>query len=116
MQESLIKIRVAMERIMFRSATNKDFRERCLKDGTTLFVEETSLPLDKDVTIEFVENSYQDKQVATNGKDIVFILPDFVGAVNKLDNNDLEGISGGVTDAMVANLGAIESLFYNIFE
>lgn len=99
----LQKVRKFIENILYKSSVNKDFRGKCLENGTTIFRKETKIDLDNDVTIEFIENKRLDKDIDTNGKNIVFILPDYVGSINKLNRDDLEKITGGVSDAMHRN-------------
>lgn len=106
----LTKVRKSIENILYKSSVNKDFRKKCLRNGTPVFTEETKIDLDKDVTIEFIENKRLDKDIDTSGKNIVFILPDYVGSINKLNRDDLEKITGGVSDAMHHNNHSISAL------
>ena len=110
MSNTLSIIRRNMENLLYKSAVDKEFRSRCLKEGKTVLEEELGKKLDEDIKVRFVENINKKEEVELRGKDLLFVLPDYVGTLNKLNRGDLEKITGGVSDFMQKNDSAINNL------
>lgn len=110
MNNTLSVIRRNMENLLYKSAVDKEFRQRCLEESKAVLEEELGKKLDKDIKVRFVENINKKEEIELKGKDLLFVLPDYVGSLNKLRRDDLEKITGGVSDFMERNDNAINNL------
>lgn len=105
---TLLEVRKAIGNIMFKSATDKEYRESCLKDGKKVLEKELGQELPKNTTVKFIENKNSDIETNFNGNNLVFVIPEFVGAVVKLDKEHLSQVNGG----MDANYDQINFLYF----
>ncbi len=90
------KIKRAIANIMYRASTDREYRERCIADGRAIFSSETGKELPKKVDLRFLENQREDHAIRVDGRDVVFILPDYVGTLTAVEDDDLEMVVGGI--------------------
>ncbi|HCB64000.1 MAG TPA: hypothetical protein DEP20_01360 [Fusobacteria bacterium] len=105
-----LKIRRNMENLLYKSAVDIEFRNRCLKEGKSVLEEELGTKLDSDIKVQFKESGDEKDEIKLEGRDLMFLLPEFVGTINKLERKDLERITGGVSEYMDKNNESINNL------
>lgn len=88
----------ALQRILVRSATDMEFRQRLLANPRSAFAEYGhELPAGMD--IRFIENRH----------DATIVLPDPIDAVIELSEMELAEINGGGTPGLVLSIARISS-------
>lgn len=95
---TLLDVRKAISNIMFKSATSEQFRKECLKQGKKVLENEMGQDLADNITVTFVENRNDKVEKDFNGNNLVFVIPEFVGAVVKLNKEQLEAVNGGMIE------------------
>jgi len=88
--EALAKGQEALQGILARSATDREFRQKLLTDPRAALAEYTGQDA-PGVDIRFVENT----ATAT------IVLPDFADGSAELSESELEAVAGGATPALV---------------
>ena len=101
MNESILKRAIA--NIMYKASTDKEYRDKCVSNGKEVFVKETGESLPQEVELHFLENKREDHAIRADGRDIVFILPDYVGSLTSVKDEDLEVVVGGIEELMKGN-------------
>lgn len=91
-------VKKVITNILYRASVDKEFRDVCLKDGNLVFSSFFNSEFTKNKSVKFIENENKDKDFKLDGNDIVFVLPNFVGVLNKLSKDDLEVVTGGVIE------------------
>lgn len=81
------EIKMAFQKVSKRSATDKSFRELCLKDPAAAIREAMGKELPSDYKVKFIENQ---------GADATFVLPDFKENPAELNDKELDSVAGGM--------------------
>lgn len=95
------KTQQAVDAILKRAQSDKDFRELALSDPRAAIKQEAGLELPSDFNI---------RTVATEGADMTVVIPDFEDPNAELSDDDLENVAGGSwcgVDCGVADLDAL---------
>jgi hypothetical protein len=76
----------AIEQIIQRAQTDRQFRQLCLDNPNSTVQEVTGKDIPEGFTLRFVENQ---------GADLTVVLPDLVDGNAELSNAELEQVAGG---------------------
>jgi hypothetical protein len=95
----------AFQKVMVRSATDAEYRQKLLVDPRTAISEVTGQPLAAGYDVAFVENK----------ADLTLVLPKVMHQVTDLNEAELEAVSGGTTlPCLSAAATAYFSLTYEV--
>lgn len=95
-----------MDDLLARSATDRAFRAKLLADPKTAMSEFIGMPVRPSFNVKFIENK----------ADATIVLPDAVDPAKELSSQDLEGVAGGVTLALILSVVASVLAVYDAIE
>lgn len=105
-----LRVRNVITNILYKSSVDIEFREKILESGKEILEKELNEKLNEDVKVKFIENENERKDFDLTGKDILFVLPEYIGNINKLSKEDLEFVAGGMTNVIEYNGDSINRL------
>ena len=82
--------RRALQSILDRASTDRDFRDRLLNDPRDAIFESFGVMIPANFRIKFIERG--------PGVDALVVLPDIVSRDAELSDDELEAVSGGFDD------------------